>query len=95
MLSTQRGQRAILLVVFKSKGQTINAVSYCATQKRLQRAIKRRQRGQLSAGEVLLHNNAHPLTAITTYVLLHCLGHLFHPPYNSHFPPSDFTCSHT
>jgi hypothetical protein len=93
-MSNQRGQNGVHLVEFISKCQAINAASCCATLKWLQCAIKNHWQRQLSAGVVRLHDNPHPHTAITTCVLLRCLGRFLHPPYNSQLASSDFTCSH-
>lgn len=59
----------VLLIDFVSRGDTINANSYCETLKKLRRAIQNRRRGLLPKG-IILHDNARPHTAVITQQLL-------------------------
>ncbi|KAJ4431874.1 hypothetical protein ANN_20480 [Periplaneta americana] len=72
--------------------ETVNADRYCETLRKLQRAIQNKRRGMLTAGVVLLHDNARPHTAWRTAAVLTEFGwELFdHPPYNPDLAPSDF-----
>jgi histone-lysine N-methyltransferase SETMAR len=97
-LSTREGLATVLwdrtgvLVEFMPKGQTISAVSYCATLKRLQCTIQNRQRGQLSTGVVLLHDSVRSHTAASTCALLADFAWdvFSYPPYSLDLAPSDF-----
>jgi hypothetical protein len=68
---------------FLSQVSTINAGVYCDTLKKLRRAIQNMQRGMLSRGVVMLHDNACPHTAATTQDLIVTFGweQFDHPPY--------------
>ena len=52
------GRQGILLVEFLPQGTTINSAVYCATLKKLRRAIQNKRCGMLSATILLLHDNA-------------------------------------
>jgi hypothetical protein len=67
--------------------------AYCATLRRLRKAIQNRRRGKPSRGIVLIHDNACPHTARQTQTLLHDEFHwdtFDHPPYSPDLAPSDF-----
>lgn len=85
-------QQGVLLVEFMQPGTTITAAVYCETLQRLRRAIQNKRRGKLSAGVVLIHDNARPHTARATQQLLEKFGwDIFdHPPYSPDLAPSDF-----
>ncbi|KAJ4448146.1 hypothetical protein ANN_10159 [Periplaneta americana] len=70
----------------------MNADHYCETLRKLRRAIQNKRRGMLTAGVVLLHDNARPHTARLTAAVLTEFGwELFdHPPYNPDLVPSNF-----
>nr|XP_042906765.1 uncharacterized protein LOC122271040 [Parasteatoda tepidariorum] len=74
------------------RGETVNADRYCETLQKLRRAIQNKRRGMLTAGVVLLHDNARPhMTRRTTAVLTKFGSELFdHPPYSPDLDPSDF-----
>ncbi|KAJ4442943.1 hypothetical protein ANN_04541 [Periplaneta americana] len=74
-------------------GETVNADRYCETLRKLRRAIQNKRRGLLTAGVVLLHDNARPHTARRTAAVLAEFGwELFdHPPYSPDLAPSDFS----
>ncbi|GFV74790.1 histone-lysine N-methyltransferase SETMAR [Trichonephila clavipes] len=59
-------RKGVLLVDFLTRGDIINAAAYCATLQKLRRAIQNKMRGMLSAGTVLLHDNACPHTSNRT-----------------------------
>ncbi len=78
---------------FMPLNTTINADAYCATHRRLHKAIQNCRRGKLSHSIVLIHDNACPHTARQTQTLLHDELHwdtFDHPPYSLHLAPSDF-----
>ena len=75
------------------RNTTINADTYCATLRRLRKAIQNRRRGRLSRGIVQIHDNARPHTARQSQNLLHDEFHwdtFDHPPYSPDLAPSDF-----
>jgi len=71
MASVFCGRQGVLLVDFMPRNTTINADAYCATLRRLRKAIQTSSRGKLSRGIVLIHDNARPHTARQTQTLLH------------------------
>jgi histone-lysine N-methyltransferase SETMAR len=78
-------------VEFLPQGSTINAGVYCNTLTKLHHAIQNKQRGMLSWGVVMLHDNAHPHTAASTQDLITFGWEQFdHPPYSPDLAPSDF-----
>lgn len=85
-------QQGVLLVEFMEPGTTITAAVYCETLRRLRRAIQNKRRGKLTAGVVLIHDNARPHTAGATQRLLEQFGwDIFdHPPYSPDLAPCDF-----
>lgn len=85
-------RKGVLLVDFLTRGDTINAAAYCETLQKLRRAIQNKRRGMLSAGVVLLHDNARPHTANRTQDLITSFGweQLDHPPYSPDLAPSDY-----
>lgn len=82
----------MLLVDFLPRGDTINAAAYCETLRKLRRAIQNKMRGMLSAGVVLLHDNARPHAANRTQDLITSFGweQFDHPPYSHDLAPSDY-----
>ncbi|KAJ4451520.1 hypothetical protein ANN_02984 [Periplaneta americana] len=73
-------------------GETVNADRYCERLLKLRRAIKNKKLGMLTAGVVLLHDNARPHMARRTAAVLTEFGwELFdYPPYSPDLAPSDF-----
>ncbi|KAJ4451673.1 hypothetical protein ANN_03143 [Periplaneta americana] len=63
-------RKGILLIVFLPRGETVNADRYCETLQKLRRAIQNKRREMLTAGVVLLHDNARPHTARRTAAVL-------------------------
>ena len=84
--------KGVLLVDFMEKSTTINAVSNCATLEMLWAAIKWQCPGLLTAGVLLLHNNARLLVATATQQPLQHFRWtvLEHAPYSPHLVQSDF-----
>jgi len=86
-------KQGVLLVDFLPRNTTINADAYCATLRRLRKAIQNRRRSKLSRGIFLIHDNARPHTARQTQTFLHDAFHwdtFDHPPYRPDLAPSDF-----
>ncbi|XP_069680131.1 histone-lysine N-methyltransferase SETMAR-like isoform X2 [Periplaneta americana] len=85
-------RKGILLIDFLPRGGTVNDDRYCETLRKLRRAIQNKRRGMLTAGVVLLHDNARPHTTRRTAAVLTEFGwELFdHPPYSPDLAPSDF-----
>ena len=85
--------RGPLVTAYQAHGQTVNSATYCALlQDQLKPAIRQKRRGLLSAGVLLLHDNARPHTAATTVETIQRLGfeQLLHPPYSPDLAPSDY-----
>ncbi|GFV71993.1 histone-lysine N-methyltransferase SETMAR [Trichonephila clavipes] len=85
-------RHGVLLVEFMQQGTTINAAADCATLTKLRRAIQNKQRGLLTSGVLLLHDNARPHSDINTQNLIRYFGweQIDHPPYSPDLSPSDF-----
>ncbi|GFU56247.1 histone-lysine N-methyltransferase SETMAR [Trichonephila clavipes] len=75
-----------------AQGTTTNSGAYCATLRKLRRALQNKQRGMLSKGVLLLHDNARPHTSRTTVELIDSFGWevLDHVLYNPNHAPADF-----
>jgi histone-lysine N-methyltransferase SETMAR len=84
--------RAILLIDFLERGNTINAARYCQTLEKLKSAVPHKRPGLLSAGVILLDDNARPHSAAQTQDKIAALRweRLARPPYGSDLAPSDF-----
>ncbi|KAG8265912.1 hypothetical protein J6590_083249 [Homalodisca vitripennis] len=70
----QDDNKGVLLIDFLLRDETINAARYCKTLRKLRRTIQNKQRGMLSNGIVLLHDNAWSHTAgdiQTLHLFLH------------------------
>lgn len=81
-----------LLLDFKEPGQSINAARYCQTLTQLRRAIKNKRPGLLTAGVIVLHDNARPHVANQVQDLFQRFKWemLRHPPYSPDLSPCDF-----
>jgi histone-lysine N-methyltransferase SETMAR len=81
-----------LLLEWMPVGATINAQRYCDTLQNLRWAIKNKRPGKLSRGVVMLHDNACPHAAHTTWDTLRRFGWgvLDHPPYSPDLSPCDY-----
>ncbi|GBM13703.1 Mariner Mos1 transposase [Araneus ventricosus] len=86
------GRQDILLVKFLRRGETMNAVRYYETLRKLQSAIQNKRREMLSQGIVLLHANARPHSAFVTqnFTQQFCWEEFDHPPYSPDLVPSDY-----
>ncbi|GFU79973.1 mariner Mos1 transposase [Trichonephila clavipes] len=85
-------RKGILLIDLLPRGETVNSDCYSETLRQLRRAIQNKWRGMLTAGVVLLHDNAHPHTARRTTAVFTEFGwELFDdPPYSPYLAHSDF-----
>ncbi|KAJ4428910.1 hypothetical protein ANN_25904 [Periplaneta americana] len=85
-------RKGILLIDFLPRCEIVNADRYYETLRKLRCVIQNKRRGMLTAGVVLLHDNARPHTARRTAGVLTEFGwELFdHPPYSPDLAPSDF-----
>lgn len=84
--------KGILLIEYKKKGETINATSYASTLHNLREEIKKKRRGKLAAGVLLLHDNAPVHTARVSKAAARDCGfeEIQHPPYSPDLAPSDY-----
>ncbi|GBN57065.1 hypothetical protein AVEN_23906-1 [Araneus ventricosus] len=84
-------RQGIPLVEFLPRGETINAVRYCETLRKLRSAIQNKRQGMLSQGIVFLHDNARPHSAGVTQNFIQQFGleQFDHPPYSPDLAPSD------
>jgi len=83
-------RKGVLLVDFLPQGSTTNAGVYCDTV--LHCAIQNKQRGMLSQGVVMIHDNTCPHTAAATQnpITTFRWEQFNHPPYSQDLAPSDF-----
>lgn len=92
MLTVFWDAQGVIMTDYLEKGATINKEYYSEELKQLREELKRKHRGKLSKGVLLLQDNAPPHTAqlsVTTasqsgFELLH------HPAYSPDLAPSDF-----
>uniref|UniRef100_A0A8D2LHA0 Mariner Mos1 transposase n=1 Tax=Varanus komodoensis TaxID=61221 RepID=A0A8D2LHA0_VARKO len=84
--------KGILLIEYTKKGETINAASYATTLRNLREAIKEKRRGKLTAGVLLLHDNAPIHTVRVSKAGVQDCGfeEINHPPYSPDLAPSDY-----
>jgi len=93
MLTLFWDEKGVILEQYTPRGTTVTSASFSDLLKdHLQRAIESNQRGLLSSGVLLQHDNARPHTACTTVATMtdmhfECLPH---PPYSPDLAPSDF-----
>ena len=82
----------VILTDFLEKGATINKEYYSDELKRLREEIKKKRRGKLSRGILLLQDNAPAHTAQLSVATANKCGFeiLRHPPYSPDLAPSDF-----
>ena len=93
MLTLFWDKRGVILEHYMPRGNNVTSATYVALQKNhLRPAIKSKQRGHLSTGVLLQHDNARPHTARSTDVTIQDLSFEFlpHPPYSPDLAPSDF-----
>ncbi|KAJ8728788.1 hypothetical protein PYW07_006484 [Mythimna separata] len=84
--------KGILLIEYTKKGQSITAASYATTLRNLKEAIKEKRRGKLTAGVLLLHDNApvHKARLAQAAVREYGFEEINHPPYSPDLAPSDY-----
>ena len=93
MLTIFWDSQGVLLEHYLERGTTVNSVGYSEMlSTELKPAIRTKRWGLLSSGVLLLHDNAHPHTAIHTLQTLVKLGFTVweHPAYNPDLAPSDY-----
>ncbi|GFW75740.1 mariner Mos1 transposase [Trichonephila clavipes] len=85
-------RHCVILVEFTPQGITMNSGANCATLRKLRRALQSKQRGLLSKGVLVLHDNARPPTSRTTRELIKSFGWevLDHRTYSPNLAPSNF-----
>lgn len=84
--------KGILLIEYTKKGETITGASYAITLCKLRDAIKEKRRGKLTAGVLLLHDNAPVHKARVAKAAMQDCGfeEINHPPYSPDLAPSDY-----
>jgi len=85
-------EKGLLLLEFMPQKTTITGQTYANTITALREAIKEKSRGKLSAGVLLLHDNA-PLhmSAKSQAAIRQCeFQQLYHPHYSPDLAPSDY-----
>jgi histone-lysine N-methyltransferase SETMAR len=93
MLTLFWDERGVILEHYMPRGNTVNSAAYADLLKNhLRPAIKSKQRGLLSTGVLLQHDNARPHTAHSIVATIQDLSFecLPHPPYSPDLTPSDF-----
>ena len=82
----------VLLLDYLPLKTTMTGTYYATLMKKLLDAVKEKRRGKLSAGVLLLHDNAPAHRADISVVTIHECGftQLDHPPYSPDLAPSDF-----
>jgi len=82
----------MILIDYLPQKTTMSGQYYASLMKKLREAIKEKRRGKLSAGVLLLHDNAPPHRADVSAAAIHDCGFtlLDHPPYSPDLAPSDF-----
>lgn len=92
MLSVFWDSQGVLLLDFLPHGQTVTGDYYANLIFQLREAIKNKRRGKLTAGPLLLHDNAPPHKSRTARAAIRTSGfeELDHPPYSPDVAPSDF-----
>jgi hypothetical protein len=82
----------VLLVDFLPQGQIVNALRYCATLKKLKRAIRRKLQQLCNDHIIMQQNNTRPHSALSKQETIKNLGWtvLPHPPYSPFLAPSDY-----
>jgi len=93
MLTLFWEERGVILEHYMPRGNTVTNATYADLfRHHLHPAIKSKQRGLLSTGVLLQHDNARTHTARSTVATIQDLSFecLPHPPYSPDLTPSDF-----
>jgi len=85
-------EKGLLLLEFMPQKTTITGQTYANTITALREAIKEKRRGKLSAGVLLLHDNAPVHMSAKPQAAIRQCGfqQLNHPPYSPDLAPSDY-----
>ena len=85
-------EKGLLLLEIMPQKTTITGQTYANTITALREAIKEKRRGKLSAGMLLLHDNAPVYMFAKSQAAIQQCGfqQLNHPPYSPDLPPSDY-----
>jgi hypothetical protein len=85
-------RKGSLLVNFLPRGDTVSSAAYCEMLKKLLQSVQNKQRGMLTRGVCVLHDNACLHTARATQELLQSLKLeiLAPPPQRPDLAPSDY-----
>ena len=92
MLSVFWDQDGVILTDYLQKGHTITGQYYSNLLLKLRDEIKRKRRGMLRKGILLLHDNAPAHSSLVACQAARDCGYeiLSHPPYSPDLAPSDF-----
>lgn len=92
MLSVFWDQSGIILTDYLEKGKTITGQYYSNLLVKLREEIKKKRRGMLTRGVLLLHDNAPAHSSVAACQTARRCGFeiLPHPPYSPDIAPSDF-----
>ena len=84
--------QGVIMTDFLEPGQTINKGYYSAELVKLREEVKKKRRGKISKGVLLLQDNAPPHAAQVSVATARDCGFelLPHPPYSPDLAPSDF-----
>lgn len=85
-------EKGLLLLEFMPQKTIITGQTYANTITALRKAIKEKRRGKLSAGVLLLHDNAPVHMSAKSQAAIRQYGfqQLNHPPYSPDLAPSDY-----
>jgi histone-lysine N-methyltransferase SETMAR len=85
-------EKGLLLLEFMPQKTTITGQTYANTITALRKAIKEKRRGKVSAGMLLLHDNAPVHMSAKSQAAIQQCGfqQLNHPPYSPDLAPSDY-----
>ena len=91
MITVFWDSEGIILIDYKPAGTSITGEYYANAIKQLRVAIKDKRRGQLAAGVILLHDNAHVhKSRVAQAAIRECkFEQLNDPPYSPDLAPSD------
>lgn len=80
------------MIDYEERNRTVTGTYYASLLHQLRDAIKKKRRGKLSRGVLLLHDNAPVHTAVISKAAVkECnFTELPHPPYSTDLAPSDY-----